>query len=123
MTWALMVEGANVIQERRRLPRTLVSVPLSMYAGDRMVMRARTVDLSPAGALLHGSPAVQIGQYVRVEVPRGSSRNPLSLRAEVVRIAVPNVHRRQHGVALRFTEVSEIDAAVLRSIIDRAARP
>ncbi|MBL4684205.1 MAG: PilZ domain-containing protein [Nannocystaceae bacterium] len=81
------------------------------------------MDLSPAGALLHGNPAVQVGQEVRVEVPRGASRNPLSLQAEIVRIATPNVHRRQHGVALRFTDVNEIDAAVLRGIIDRAALP
>ncbi|MEM6993561.1 MAG: PilZ domain-containing protein [Myxococcota bacterium] len=123
MTWAFMVEGANAVQERRRLPRTLVSVPLSVFAGERMLLRARTVDLSPAGALLHGSPIVEVGQEVRVEVPRGASRNPLNLRAEIVRIATPNVHRRQHGVALRFTDINEIDAAILRSIIDRAARP
>lgn len=118
-----MGEGTDTyVQERRQVPRTLVSVPLSMFAGDRMLLRARTVDLSPRGALLHGSPVVRVGQHVRVEVPRGVSRNPLQLDAEVVRIATPNAHRRQHGVALRFTDVNEIDAAILRTIIDDARR-
>ena len=125
MTWARMGEGMNLaVDERRRLPRTLVSLPLAMFtkAGDRVLLRARTVDLSPAGALLHGSGAVRVGQIVRVDVPRGASRNPLSLHAEIVRIATPSAHRRQHGVALRFTDVSELDAAVLRTIIDAARR-
>ena len=87
-----------------------------------MVLRARTVDLSPAGALLHGTATVEVGQSVRVEIPRGASRNPLSLEAEVVRIATPSARRRQHGVAVRFVELNELDAAILRSIIESARR-
>jgi len=108
--------------ERRQLPRTLVSVPLSVFSGERVVLNARTVDLSPGGALLHGSSPVQVGEQVRVEVARGASRNPLSLAAEIVRIATPTAHRRQHGVALRFTEVSDIDVTILLSIIEQASR-
>lgn len=121
-----MVEGVETlgtsVPERRSLPRTHVSVPLSVYAEERLVLRARTVDLSAAGALLHGTATIEVGQAVRVEITRGASRNPLSLAAEVVRIATPSKRRRQHGVAVRFVEMSELDAAILRSIIEAARR-
>lgn len=108
-------------QERRRSHRSTVSVPLRMYADDaRLLLRARTVDLSPLGALLHGAAAIEVGQVVQVEVVRGTERNPLRLRAEVVRVSEPDAGRRQHGVALRFCDVSELDAAILASIIEDA---
>jgi len=111
------------VPERRSKPRSLVSVPLSMYGRDhRLLLRARTVDLSSAGALVHGAGPIRVGQAVDVEVPRGNARNPLSLRAEVVRISTPSARRRQHSVALRFTEVSPIDEAIIESIIAAAKR-
>jgi c-di-GMP-binding flagellar brake protein YcgR len=120
----LMVDGEHGSgSERRTKPRTLVSVPLTMYGKDRrLLIRARTVDLSCAGALVHGAGPIRVGQSVEVEVPRGNSRNPLTLKAEVVRISTPDQHRRQHGVALRFVEVSAIDEAILESIIAAARR-
>lgn len=121
MCCRFMEDGVHAREDRRQTLRTLISVPLSVFEGDRVLLRARTVDLSPAGALLHGSPGVTVGQSVRVEVPRGTSRNPLSLRAEVVRIATPSRRRRRHDVALRFVEMSELDATILRTIIAQAA--
>ncbi len=113
-------ESTNV-PERRSKPRSLVSVPLSVYAtGHRLLLRARTVDLSSAGALVHGAGPIRVGQSVDVEVPRGKARNPLTLRAEVVRISTPSEHRRQHSVAVRFTNVSELDEAIIESIIAAA---
>jgi hypothetical protein len=101
----------------------MVSVPLRMYADDdRLLLNGRTVDLSTRGALLHGAGQLRVGQPVRIEVSRGASRNPLRLRAEVVRIAEPDAHRRQHGVAVRFTNVSDLDVAVLDTIIRHARR-
>lgn len=109
--------------ERRSKPRSLVSVPMSMYGRDhRLLMRARTVDLSCAGAMVHGAGPVRVGQPVSIEVLRGQSRNPLTLSAEVVRIATPCEHRRRHGVAVRFTDVSELDETILESIIAAAKR-
>lgn len=96
----------------------MVSVPLSVYGPDeRLLLTARTVDLSTVGALVHGAAALRPGETVRVEVSRGALRNPLALEAEVVRISEPSEHRRQHAVAVRFTEVSPLDEAVLQSII------
>jgi c-di-GMP-binding flagellar brake protein YcgR len=120
----VMVDGEQGSgKERRSKPRTLVSVPLTMYGRDRrLLIRARTVDLSCAGALVHGAGPIRVGQAVEVEVPRGDSRNPLTLKAEVVRISTPDQRRRQHGVALRFVEVSAIDEAILASIIAAARR-
>ena len=109
------------MQERRATNRSMVSVPLRMYGTDaRLLLHARTVDLSPRGALLHGAAPIEIGQLVDVEVVRGASKNPLRLRAEVVRVTAPDARRRQHGVAVRFCEVSELDAAILSSIIEDA---
>ncbi len=94
-----------------------------MYGRDRRVLlRARTLDLSTAGALVHGSGPFRVGQTVEVEVTRGQSRNPLTLQAEVVRITIPQEHRKQHGVAVRFTEVSDLDETILESIIAAARR-
>jgi c-di-GMP-binding flagellar brake protein YcgR len=120
-----MVDGEHGSgSERRSKPRTLVSVPLTMYYGRdrRLLIRARTVDLSCAGALVHGAGPIRVGQAVDVEVGRGDSRNPLTLKAEVVRISTPDHHRKQHGVALRFVDVSAIDEAILASIIAAARR-
>lgn len=117
-----MTSGDHVKRNERRLkPRSLVSIPLTMYSDDRRVLlRARTIDLSPAGALVHGSGPLRVGQAVEVEVARGQARNPLTLQAEVVRIATPDQRRRQHGVALRFVEVSRIDEAIIEGIIASA---
>ena len=118
-----MTETTPLEQERRHAPRTMVSVPLRMYAeDDRLLLNARTVDLSSCGALLHGGGSLVVGQPVRVEISRGPARNPLQLRAEIVRISQPNARRRQHGIAVRFTDVGELDAAILASIITAARR-
>ncbi|MCX4243154.1 PilZ domain-containing protein [Paraliomyxa miuraensis] len=120
-----MVDGEyGGSRERRSKPRTLVSVPLVLYYGRerRMMIRGRTVDLSCAGALVHGAGPIRVGQWVEVEVSRGDDRNPLTLKAEVVRISTPDEHRKQHGVALRFIDVSELDEAIIESIIAAARR-
>jgi c-di-GMP-binding flagellar brake protein YcgR len=111
-----MLEEA--MQERRRVPRSMVSVPAIIYDDrDRQLLRARTIDLSAFGALLHGGTSIVVGDHVQLEVGRGEAKNPLRLDAEVVRVTTPAASRRQHSIALRFREVSELDAAILRSII------
>lgn len=72
--------------------------------------------------MLHGAGPFHVGQPVNVEVLRGTARNPLTLRAEVVRIDTPCAHRRRHGVAVRFIDLSELDEAILASIIAAATR-
>jgi hypothetical protein len=109
--------------DRRLAPRTMVSVPLQMYGeDDRLLLNARTVDLSTCGALLHGGGSLQPGQAVRVQLSRGPSRNPLELRAEIVRVTEPDARRRQHGIAVRFVDINEIDTTILASIIADARR-
>jgi hypothetical protein len=101
----------------------MVSVPFRLYgkgAERRLLLRARTLDLSTAGALLHGCCSLQVGQPVRLSVVRGTARNPLELDAEVVRIAEPNQRRRHHGVAIRFTNLSPLEETLLKSIIAQA---
>jgi hypothetical protein len=96
----------------------MVALPLAIYGRNhRLLLHARTMDLSTTGALLHGSLPLRIGTTVRVEIDRGSVRNPLSLLGQVVRSSEPSERRRQHGVAVRFIELNELDEAVLRSII------
>jgi c-di-GMP-binding flagellar brake protein YcgR len=96
----------------------MVSVPAAIYDGqDRMLLRARTIDLSAFGALLHGATQIRVGDRVNFEVHRGDARNPLRLAAEVVRLTTPDANRRQHSIALRFCDVSAVDATVLKAII------
>ncbi|MCA9705923.1 MAG: PilZ domain-containing protein [Myxococcales bacterium] len=96
---------------------------MSMYdQGHRLLLRARTVDLSASGAMVHGAGPIRIGQTVSVEVLRGNARNPLRLQAEVVRIATPTEHRRRHGVAVRFLDVGTLDETILEGIIAAAKR-
>lgn len=40
----------------------------------------------------------------------------------MVRISTPDERRKQHGIALRFVDVSEIDETILESIIAAARR-
>jgi hypothetical protein len=107
-------------RDRRDRERVTVAVSFRMFAGTRLLLHARTLDLSTAGALLHGSCSVRVGEPVRLEVARGPARNPLRLQAEVVRFSEPDVHRRHTGVAVRFVNLSAVDEAVLRSIIAAA---
>jgi c-di-GMP-binding flagellar brake protein YcgR len=99
----------------------MVAVPVTMYDRHRrLVLQARTMDLSTTGALLHGSVPLPIGETVHVEMARGEARNPLRLDAEVVRISEPKARRRHHGVAVRFTNISDLDATLIDSIIAQA---
>ena len=107
--------------ERRTRPRVMVSVPFRLYdANAQLLLRARTLDLSTHGALLHGTCPLEVGARVQLEVVRGEARNPLRLQAQVVRLAQPAARRRHHGIAVRFIDVSALDEAVLESIIARA---
>ncbi len=107
--------------ERRDRPRVTVAVPFRLYGrGQKLLLNARTLDLSTAGALLHGSCPAEVGEPVRVEVSRGPARNPLQLDATVVRFCEPDRSRRNHGIAVRFENLSSIDEAVLGNIINDA---
>ncbi len=107
--------------ERRERPRITVAVPFSLYgAGNRLLLTARTLDLSTGGALLHGSCKADVGETVRIEISRGAARNPLRLHATVVRFCEPDRSRGNHGnhgVAVRFDELGALDETVLSGII------
>lgn len=118
--------GADPAQDRRLRPRVTVAVPFRLYDGhDRLVLHARTLDLSTGGALLHGVCKVEVGSPVRVEISRGPARNPLALGAIVVRMhaplpSTPHATPGNHGVAVRFNDLSPIDETVLAGIIKDA---
>ena len=106
--------------ERRRHPRRHVSVPTRVFDEQRLVLSARTLDVSMSGALLHGTARVDLGQQVRVEVSRGGTRNPLVLDAEVVRIETPTPGLRRHVLALRWLARDPGDAAAIASLLKSA---
>lgn len=118
--------GGDSPQDRRGRPRVTVAVAFKLFDDrGRMLLSARTLDLSTAGALLHGVCKTDIGETVRVEVSRGAARNPLSLEATVVRLQAPaptspHALPGNHGVAVRFNELSPIDETVLASLINGA---
>lgn len=104
--------------DRRTRPRVMVSVPYQLYGADgQLLLRARTLDLSTHGALLHGSCGLSIGDHVQLELMRGEARNPLKLRAEVVRLAEPAANRRHHGIGVQFQDISALDETILKSVI------
>lgn len=109
----------DVRQDRRRRPRVTVAVPFRLYDDrDRLLLHARTLDLSTGGALLHGVCKADVGSAVRVEISRGAARNPLTLRATVIRRHAPaDETPGNHGVAIRFEAISSIDETVLAGII------
>jgi len=118
--------SAGSPEDRRVRPRVTVAVAFKLFdARGRMLLHARTLDLSTAGALLHGVCKTDIGETVRVEVSRGAARNPLSLEATVVRLQAPTPARPDalpgnHGIGIRFNDLSPIDETVLASLIKGA---
>lgn len=118
--------SADSPQDRRGRARVTVAVAFKLFDDSgRMLLSARTLDLSTAGALLHGVCKADIGETVRVEVSRGAARNPLSLAATVVRLQAPaptspHALPGNHGVAVHFNELSPIDETVLGSLINGA---
>lgn len=118
--------GTEPAEDRRRRPRVTVAVPFRLFDGhDRLLLHARTLDLSTGGALLHGVCKVEVGSPVRVEISRGPDRNPLALGAIVVRMhaplpSTPHATPGNHGVAVRFNNLSSIDETVLTGLIREA---
>ena len=106
--------------DRRVHPRRHLSMPTRVYAEQRLLLSARSLDVSMSGALLHGTARVECGQTVRVEVSRGGNRNPLVLDAEVVRIETPMPGLRRHVLALRWLARGPADAAAIAALL-RAA--
>ncbi len=106
--------------DRRRHPRRHVAVTTRLYDDSRLLLSARTLDVSMSGALLHGTARVDLGQTVRVEVSRGGSRNPLVLDAEVVRIETPTPQLRRHVVAVRWLAHGPADEAAIASLLRTA---
>lgn len=110
-------------RDRRGRPRVTVAVPFRLLDDrGRLLLNARTLDLSTAGALLHGVCKAEVGNDVRVEISRGPARNPLALSATVVRLHAPAGESPlsasgNHGIAVRFDGVSPIDETVLTGII------
>lgn len=94
-----------------------MSFPARVFDNGRLLLSARTLDLSLGGALLHGHARLGVGQTVRVEVPRGRTRNPLVLSAEVVRVEEPNAQLRRHGLALRWVDPDLAGVAALASLL------
>ncbi|MBK8236711.1 MAG: PilZ domain-containing protein [Nannocystaceae bacterium] len=104
-------------QERRAHPRSPASLATRIWHEERLLLSARTLDISLSGALLHGSVRLDPGEIVRVEVSRGGLRNPLVLRAEVVRIETPSPLLRRHGIAVRWLDADVADHAALASLL------
>lgn len=107
--------------DRRRCPRATVSVPFTLLDRDgRTLLKARTVDLSLHGALLHGGAVVTVDERVTLAVARGPAQNPLALEAQVVRVTPPRAGRKLHVVAVRFVDLTPLDEVLLARIIAHA---
>lgn len=111
------MHGTISMDERRGHRRCAVSFAARVFGEGRLVLSGRTLDVSLGGALLHGHARLDVGQAVRVEVPRGGSRNPLVMNAQVVRIESPTAQIRRHGLALRWIDDDVAAVAALVSLL------
>jgi len=82
------------------------------------MLMSRTIDLSSHGAFVRTNRPLPMGAPVTVSFNRGSDRNPLMLEAEVVRSGTAD-GGRQRGIAVRFTDLSDLDETLLNELIDR----
>jgi hypothetical protein len=111
---------ARVRVERRARPRSPMSIGIMLHVpSQRVFLPARIVDLSSMGAWVLLSRTVPIGETVSVQFDRGEKRNPLSIEAEVVRVS-GIVDGKPAGLALRFTEATELDEALISTLILQA---
>ena len=83
------------------------------------MLMSRTIDLSTMGAFVRTNRPLPIGAEVTVSFNRGNDRNPLMLDAEVVRSGTAD-GGRQRGVAIRFTDLSDLDEVLLSELISRS---
>lgn len=108
-------------RERRSRPRVPLSVELKLHAPSlHFVLLSRTVDISTRGAFVRSNRALPVGAPVTVEFDRGRAKNPLRVAAKVVRVGSVE-EGRAAGIAIRFTEVTDLDEALLDDLI-RAVR-
>lgn len=104
-------EGA----ERRTRPRALLHIDAELRTA-RTSFAVKTLDLSAHGVFVRTARPLPVGSRVQVSLRRGPQRNPLVLAAEVVRIGTPR-EGRAHGLGLRFTDVTAVDEASLRTLL------
>jgi hypothetical protein len=101
-------------------PRISVAIEIKLHApAHHYMLMSRTIDLSTSGAFVRTNRALPIGAPVTVSFNRGNDRNPLMLDAEVVRSGTAD-GGRQRGIALRFTDLSDLDEMLLSELINRS---
>jgi hypothetical protein len=106
--------------DRRTRPRIAVAIEVKLHAPEHHYMlMSRTIDLSTSGAFVRTNRPLPIGAPVTVSFNRGSDRNPLMLDAEVVRSGTAD-GGRQRGIAIRFTDLSDLDEMLLSELISRS---
>ena len=106
--------------DRRARPRISVAIEVKLHAPEHHYMlMSRTIDLSTMGAFVRTNRPLPIGADVTVSFNRGNDRNPLMLDAAVVRSGTAD-GGRQRGVAIRFTDLSDLDEVLLSELISRS---
>lgn len=106
--------------DRRSRKRVPISVELKLHAPSlHFVLLSRTVDMSTRGAFVRSNRPLPVGAPVTVEFDRGRAKNPLRVSAEVVRVGSVE-EGRAAGIALRFTDVTELDEALIDDLIRTA---
>lgn len=106
--------------ERRGRPRSQVAIDVKLQAPKQhFMLLSRTVDMSSSGAYVRSSRALTVGENVSVQFDRGEERNPLTFAAEVIRVSdTPN--SQPPGFAVRFTDTTALDEALITDLISRA---
>lgn len=106
--------------ERRGRPRTQVAIDVKLQAPNQhFMLLSRTVDVSSSGAFVRSSRALHVGESVSVQFDRGEERNPLTFSAEVIRVNTA-ANSQPPGFAVRFTNTTTLDEALITDLISRA---
>lgn len=112
-----MPEDRSKGPDRRSRVRKTVAVEVKVIApAHHFVLLSRSVDISAGGVYVRSNRTLPVGSEVTVEFPRGELRNPLAIEAKVVRVGQTS-EGRARGLALQFSDVSTLDAAIIDELI------
>lgn len=115
-----MSDDTTQDDERRERRRTSIALDLELVAPEVSASTpSRTINLSSQGAFVRTSRPLPVGTRLKVAFSRGELRNPLTLDAVVVR-AIHEQNGSARGMALQFTDVTELDENIVSDLIQRA---
>ena len=95
-------------QSRRKHPRALVDWPVTLISSTRSY-QGKAANISRGGALIHLAEKLNVGDIVRLAFEVPDYQDVIVARGEILQVfplEVEEEPRFSHGIALKFTEIS-----------------